>query len=1793
MDQQNPFLKLAQPTSANPFSAPQKVEPTVQTNPFLGLKAPAPAPVTTQKYFAAVDNTGSYGFSDEFDASGRPFFAYRNVGDTSTTTDRTRVATPFDPRAAKPVTRDDFYNPRAVENRAELKKQMGGDYSDELDHRIALALSGSNDTQNLKNIPKEENQSYGKLERAYQEKVIKGELSLFDAQVQMARAKKMQDPWTGDKLPEDSITGNYLNAISNAISGTTAKLFFDKTGGFMKEAPTKGTKVPLNKQVINPSQKKESTEEIRNTPEKKIPGGAVGNVVYNMYKDTKAAIDDEADRIVELFKSSEKGVADRVSGLLNVAAGAANIGFSPVSSILEQAKNAPDQVIRMKNGETIAIPSAGKGAAQGISFLFEKVAEGSKEEVKQVLKVLPFSDETKQKIEPALTEIATLINGLVLGEAAPRAIPRVKEITRNVGEVLKKEAVKISKIPGKEGGYIRNPFEKEKLEQEATKYKSAEEFVKAQGTPVYHGTADKFDTFKDDMKGSITGAQSAKGAIWFTEDPVTAKAYSVYASESGPTNKLLREHKILEDKAKRTNNNLDWEKVYALEQKIEELDTYDARYQRRLENANVKDAIIKGDFLTVDAKGKSPHELAQEITKDTSVDLDIDSWLQKQLNKARSMKKDGVKFINLNDAVGHYDQPATHYAIFDAKNVKTKDELIGIYKKSNEASVKDKGVPEQKGSLEQEATKYKSAEEFVKAKSEPLYEFNNYKTIKDKYIARGTVKEAINDIGGIKNVSRGTVYVSDLVKTENVNLSSERARQVSREVKSGVITPLVINEYGEVLDGHHRLAIYKELGIKEIPVIAPKGTEFVKPISKSQLTDIWEKANKDKGATAEADINKLVATKDVAEVKRILKDDFNYPQGEIDKVAPVIAKLSSPRNIKSILEGFDTKAPRIESAPTKIIKQSPARDLAMTEVSMRFETAEKGSRVFTAQEKGGGSDVTAIRSSFPDFISEDLRSRELFDKVLPYYEKGIRPKTARLGRLYDEMQKATDQFERQYEFEATGKLLEPAQKLEKQIATKEKVYEKKPTETGKKELATLKKQSEVIKSAKKEATASARTTQKELRTKQTEEKKAIVDQRSKVIENTYKDVPPIDQETALFQSLADQLASKSDDVKSLPEIIATKATSVKEKVNLFDRFLKTPDRVLEKIGLKKEADLVRHSYESYITELPAHIDLIKEWKEQVTPEGNKKIFKFLDGQLDFAKDPLTKVEAKIAGEIKEYLSDWAERLGLPDDARLSNYITHIFEEDFIKKEFDEDLAKIIQEKIPGQVYDPFLEKRLGAKGYVEDTFRAVQAYAKRAVRKSNMDPALAALKEASKNLEQSQFNYVKEYADRVNMRPTEVDNLLDNGIKQVISYKLGQRPTATITKTLRQMTSRGAFGLNFGTALLNLTQGVNTYSKLGEKYTAIGYTKLLTEWNNKELIDSGILKQDIIQDKTVTALNKNLERIDKGLFYMFETAEKINRGAAYFGAKAKAIAEGKSELEAIQYAKKVVRDTQFQFGSIDTPVGLQSDVAKTLTQFGTFSVKQLEFLKEMGTNKEWAGLIRYALASTLIVATVGNAFNIKAQDFIPLSYFSKFGTPPSFRFPLEIVKAIIGTPDAFGKPRDMEKKASDVLNSAVTYAPAGAQIQKTYRGLSAYEDGKVEKTTGNLVKAALLGKTNLIQKQETDPLIKEAADKKKQTASDFRPTYNKVQELIKQGKMDEAKAIVDSLSDKDYETYKTFKQIEKTKDTTKKMNEMVPTYKKVQDLVKSGKTDEAKAIVEAFSDEEYRVYQLLKKRLSE
>ena len=165
-----------------------------------------------------------------------------------------------------------------------------------------------------------------------------------------------------------------------------------------------------------------------------------------------------------------------------------------------------------------------------------------------------------------------------------------------------------------------------------------------------------------------------------------------------------------------------------------------------------------------------------------------------------------------------------------------------------------------------------------------------------------------------------------------------------------------------------------------------------------------------------------------------------------------------------------------------------------------------------------------------------------------------------------------------------------------------------------------------------------------------------------------------------------------------------------------------------------------------------------------------------------------------------------------------------------------------------------------------------------------------------------------------------------------------------------------------------------------------------------------------------------------------------------------------TEDQAIDYAKDIVRKTQFVFDSVDTPVGMSSDIMKTLFQFQSFSTKQIEFLggKAKGAfyGKEKAkniiGLIRYALAGIIFVYTVGKAINMKPKELLP---FYRFKIPPSLKFPVESIKAALNTPDKFGNTRDTKKKLEDIGKSAVGLFPAGSQIKRTAEGIQAVKEG--------------------------------------------------------------------------------------------------------------------------------------------
>ena len=142
--------------------------------------SPVQAPVESPSYFYTKTRSGAtIGHSDRLDSSGKPFFDYRNPGDTSTSTDKTRVATTFNPMQTQPLSKSQYYTPRATP--PDIRGRLGANSNQQVDHSIALTVGGSNDLSNLRAISTAKNQTAGKQEGRLANDLRSGTKSFFGA----------------------------------------------------------------------------------------------------------------------------------------------------------------------------------------------------------------------------------------------------------------------------------------------------------------------------------------------------------------------------------------------------------------------------------------------------------------------------------------------------------------------------------------------------------------------------------------------------------------------------------------------------------------------------------------------------------------------------------------------------------------------------------------------------------------------------------------------------------------------------------------------------------------------------------------------------------------------------------------------------------------------------------------------------------------------------------------------------------------------------------------------------------------------------------------------------------------------------------------------------------------------------------------------------------------------------------------------------------------------------------------------------------------------------------------------------------------------------------------------------------------------------------------------------------------------------------------------------------------------------------------------------------------------------
>jgi hypothetical protein len=188
---------------------------------------------------------------------------------------------------------------------------------------------------------------------------------------------------------------------------------------------------------------------------------------------------------------------------------------------------------------------------------------------------------------------------------------------------------------------VREPSQKygDDLIQEARKYNSADEFVKAQGEPVYHGSDVEIKEFSKKFGGETTG-NNKLASFHFTSDKTLAKDYGTQA--------ILKKN---ENISLNTPEGMEFEKF--------------ARNSSKITEGYVK---LKKP-LVIDLKGKS---------------INVDKSL---IEQERAIKKgyDGIIYKNATDNVlfNPEAKPSDITVVFKPENIKTKSQLTEIWNKAN------------------------------------------------------------------------------------------------------------------------------------------------------------------------------------------------------------------------------------------------------------------------------------------------------------------------------------------------------------------------------------------------------------------------------------------------------------------------------------------------------------------------------------------------------------------------------------------------------------------------------------------------------------------------------------------------------------------------------------------------------------------------------------------------------------------------------------------------------------------------------------------------------------------------------------------------------------------------------------------------------------------------------------------------------------------------------------------------------------------------------------------------------
>ncbi|MDR1378337.1 MAG: hypothetical protein LBJ36_04735 [Synergistaceae bacterium] len=269
-------------------------------------------------------------------------------------------------------------------------------------------------------------------------------------------------------------------------------------------------------------------------------------------------------------------------------------------------------------------------------------------------------------------------------------------------------------------------------------------------------------------------------------------------------------------------------------------------------------------------------------------------------------------------------------------------------------------------------------------------------------------------------------------------------------------------------------------------------------------------------------------------------------------------------------------------------------------------------------------------------------------------------------------------------------------------------------------------------------------------------------------------------------------------------------------------------------------------------------------------------------------------------------------------------------------------------------------QRKGSTGFDTDMEYALRHYMNLSARYFAMDT----LKHDGINLFERTFGrfnnehkglagYTKRYLNDVLGVLGTIEETLNNWIRdswigQHIPDYIGDRPATMGANMLASGVAHAKLGvLNVASALMNLTQLNGTQALIGLKYTGRG----IAEYVHPTLITQRLYREAGIEENISMENPSGYSKIHNvrgaltnASMALFRYADGMVRKATLIGAYRKGIDEGMSRAEAIEYAKKINEDVNFNYSVADTPDLFRraGPLGTLLLQFKKYGVKQAE-----------------------------------------------------------------------------------------------------------------------------------------------------------------------------------------------------------------------------------------------------------